>query len=274
MRWLLFFSWLLLAPGVMASSAPPLSASSIYVWDLDTGKTLYARNANEALPIASITKLMAAMVLLDAKLDMQAQIRITDADVDRLKHSSSRLKVGTVLTRDQLLKLSLMSSENRAAHALARTYPGGVSAFVKAMNVKARQLGLERARFADPTGLSPRNTASAADLAKMTAAASEYAKIRRYSTATETAVQVKGVGATKYRNSNALVRNSAWPIVVSKTGYIREAGRCLVMTARVGARHLVFVLLDAKSSQDRTKDALALKRWLAPQLPRLLAAKA
>jgi len=145
MRWLLFFSWLLLAPGVMASSAPPLSAASIYVWDLDTGKTLYARNANEALPIASITKLMAAMVLLDAKLDMRAQIRITDADVDRLKHSSSRLKVDTVLTRDQLLKLSLMSSENRAAHALARTYPGGVSAFVKAVNhpgLKAEACGV------------------------------------------------------------------------------------------------------------------------------------
>lgn len=258
----------------MAGAAPPISASSVYVRDLDSGKTLYARNADAPLPIASITKLMAAMVLLDAKLDMKAVVKITEADVDRLKNSSSRLKVGSVLSRDQLLKLSLMSSENRAAHALARTYPGGVSAFVGAMNVKARQLGLERARFTDPTGLSPRNTASAADLAKLTAAASEYARIRRYSTAKEDVVRVKGVGSTQYRNTNALVREAALPILVSKTGYIREAGRCLVMMAKVGSRNLVFVLLDAKSSQARIQDAMTLKRWLTPRLPRLLAAKA
>jgi D-alanyl-D-alanine endopeptidase (penicillin-binding protein 7) len=213
------------------------------------------------VPIASISKLMTAMVVLDAKLDMNEVVAISDEDVDELKGTRSRLPVGTTMTRDTAMLLALMSSENRAAHALGRHYPGGLPAFVKAMNRKAQALGMLNSSFEEPTGLSSNNVSTAHDLARMVAAAARYPEIRQFSTTDEARVEIKG-RMLDFRNTNALVRNDNWEIGVSKTGYISEAGRCLVMQARVADKPVVIVLLDSAGKMTRVGDAIRIKRWM------------
>ena len=204
---------------------------------------------------------MTAMVVLDRGLDLNARVGISDQDMDSLKFTRSRLKPGATLMREDLLLLALMSSENRAATALARTYPGGTPAFVTAMNGKARRLGMTATSFSDPSGLSPLNVSSAPDLARLVKAAHEYAKIREYSTRGHAQVSVLG-HLLEYHNTNALVRAGDWNIGLQKTGFIKEAGLCLVMRARVASKDLVFVLLDSVGRNARITDAKLVRRWL------------
>ncbi|MBS1191196.1 MAG: murein-DD-endopeptidase Serine peptidase family [Rhodocyclaceae bacterium] len=238
-----------------------LYSASALVIDQATGRPVYQKNSDVVVPIASISKLMTAMVVLDAKLDMQEIINIGDADVDVLKGTRSRLHVGTTMTREMAMLLALMSSENRAAHALGRHYPGGMPAFVTAMNQKARALGMVNTRFEEPTGLSTNNVSTATDLAKMVAAASQYPEIRNFSTTAEARVDLNG-RVQDFRNTNALVKNDHWEIGVSKTGYISEAGRCLVMQAKVADKPVVIVLLDSVGKMTRVGDAQRIKRWM------------
>ena len=240
--------------------SPGLHSHSALLMDMQNGESVYQKNANQVVPIASITKLMTAMVMLDAQLPMNEELVITDDDVDTLKGSRSRLAVGTRLSRQEALLLALMSSENRAAHALGRNYPGGLPAFVSAMNRKATELGMTQSRFTDPTGLSAANVSTAKDLAKMVAASYRYTAIREASTASDARVDVRG-RIQEYRNTNPLVRSDSWDIGVSKTGFIREAGKCLVMQARVNNRPMLFVLLDSEGSMTRVGDANRLKKW-------------
>ena len=239
----------------------PLDASVAYVIDQESDEVLLGKNSADVRPIASLTKLMTGMIVSDAGLPMDERITITSEDVDRLKHSSSRLKVGTVLTRAQALHLTLMSSENRAAHALARTYPGGVSAFVSAMNNKARQLGMAQTQYVDPTGLSSSNRSSARDLAVLAEAAYERPLVRKYSTSPGYQLATDK-GSLRYVNSNRLVRAGEWDIGLQKTGYISEAGQCLVVQTKVKGRNLIMVFLDSASKVTRIKDAELVKRWL------------
>jgi D-alanyl-D-alanine endopeptidase (penicillin-binding protein 7) len=238
-----------------------LRSAVALVQDAASGETLIAKNQGAVLPIASITKLMTAMVILDANLNLEQRVAISDEDYDLVKGTRSRLRPGTVLTRDELLLLALMSSENRAAFSLARTYPGGTTAFVAAMNEKARVLGMTDTRFIDPTGLSSSNVSTAHDLARLVAAAHEYPLIRQYSTRESATVQAFG-RALDYRNTNGLVRSSHWEIGLSKTGYISEAGRCLVMRVRLASRELNVVLLDSWGKLSRVGDANRIKKWL------------
>jgi D-alanyl-D-alanine endopeptidase (penicillin-binding protein 7) len=241
-----------------------LTASAALALDAATGEVLYARNDDAILPIASLTKLLTGIVLLESRLPLQERIRIERADVDTLRHSRSRLRVGTELTRREALRLALMSSENRAAHALARTSPGGVAAFVAAMNAKAAELGMDHARFADPAGLSNANRATARDVAALVVAASDYPLLRTYST-TKRYRAVFGKRQLRYLNSNRLVRRTDWPILLQKTGYIVESGQCMTMATRVGGRQVVLVLLDSGSRKTRGQDARKLRNWLARQ---------
>ena len=241
-------------------SSPGLHSHAALLLDMQNGEALYQKNATQVVPIASITKLMTAMVMLDAQLPMNEELVITEDDVDTLKGSRSRLAVGTQLTRQETLLLALMSSENRAAHALGRNYPGGIPAFVAAMNRKAQELGMTNSRFLDPTGLNSGNVSTARDLAKMVAAASKYAAIREASTTSDAKFDVRG-RVQEYRNTNPLVRSDSWDIGVSKTGFIREAGKCLVMQAKVNNRPMLFVLLDSEGSMTRVGDANRLKKW-------------
>ena len=241
---------------------PDTNSQSVLVVDTETGTVLFEKNTQDVKSIASITKLMTAMVTLDAGLDMDEDLTINRDDVDRLKMTSSRLPLGTKLTRQQMLHLSLMSSENRAASALSRHYPGGRPAFIAAMNAKARALGMVNTRFEDPTGLTPKNVSSAADLAKLVAAATSYPDIRKYTTDNEEFVRTNKTGTLHYRNTNVLVRQKEWPIQVSKTGYIREAGRCLVMESKVGKRPVHMIFLESAYRGAPQKDAARLKRWL------------
>src|SRR3954468_1473483 len=201
-----------------------LRSASVLVQDAESGEVVYMKNSDAVVPIASITKLMTAMVTLDRKLDMQQRVVLSSDDVDGLKGTRSRLRTGTVLTRDELLMLALMASENRAAHALGRTYPEGIDAFVVAMNQKAAELGMVDSRFVDPTGLSAGNVSSARDLAKLVRAAHTYEVIRDYSTRSQATVKAFGRNVA-FRNTNGLVRSAQWDIGLSKTGYISEAGR-------------------------------------------------
>jgi serine-type D-Ala-D-Ala endopeptidase (penicillin-binding protein 7) len=246
---------------------PSLRSSAALVLD-SNGRTLYAKNVTSVQPIASITKLMTAMVVLDAKLDLSELIAITDDDVDSLKHTSSRLRVGTMLSRDDLLHLALMASENRAASALARAYPGGAPAFIAAMNRKAAELGMRSTQFLDSTGLNRENVSTAEDLAKLVTAAHRYPLIQQYTTDTEHAVHTNAGRLLQFRNSNGLVRSDDWHIDVSKTGYIQEAGRCLVMQARIAATPVVIVLLDSWGKYTRIADANRIKKWVEVQLAR------
>jgi D-alanyl-D-alanine endopeptidase (penicillin-binding protein 7) len=239
----------------------PLDASVAYVLDLDSEEVLLGKNDDDVRPIASLTKLMTGLIMAEARLPLDEEITITGADVDRLKNSSSRLRVGTRLTRAQALHLALMSSENRASHALARTYPGGVRAFVSAMNNKARQLGMSQTRYVDPTGLSSDNRSSARDLAVLAQAAYEQPLLRKYSTSPGYRLAVNG-GSLRYVNSNRLVRSGNWDIGLQKTGYISEAGQCLVVQTKVKGRNLVMVFLDSASKLTRIKDAELVRRWL------------
>ena len=238
-----------------------LYSASALVIDQETGHALLEKHSGVVVPIASISKLMTAMVVLDAKLDMNEHITISEDDVDDLKGTRSRLPVGTTMTRETAMLLALMSSENRAANSLGRHYPGGLTAFVKAMNRKAQSLGMLNSSFEEPTGLSSNNVSTAHDLARMVAAAARYPEIRQFSTTGEARVEVKG-RMLDFRNTNALVRSDNWEIGVSKTGYISEAGRCLVMQARVADKPVVIVLLDSAGKMTRVGDAMRIKRWM------------
>jgi D-alanyl-D-alanine endopeptidase (penicillin-binding protein 7) len=241
-----------------------LRSAAVLVYDAESGEALVARNANSAKPIASITKLMTAIVALDAKQGLDQVIAVTNDDIDRLKGTSSRLRVGAQLTRRQMLHLALMSSENRAASALAGSYPGGRAAFITAMNRKAAALGMKNTRFHDSTGLSARNVSTAQDLMRLVLAAKRYPLIRQFSTTPGEMVTVKGSGRLQYKNSNRLVqtRNKDWRIGLSKTGYTAEAGRCLVMEAQIGGRPLVFVLLNSWGKLTPIGDANRIRRWV------------
>ncbi|KUM02439.1 serine hydrolase [Chromobacterium subtsugae] len=255
--------------GVMVASemsgytAPRLNSHSVLVLNGSTGETLYEKNTHQRMPIASITKLMTAMVLLDSGVSLDDEVTVSDAEIDRLKHTTSRLAVGTTLSRREMLLLALMSSENRAAATLARTaLPGGSAAFVQRMNHKARSLGMTETIFHDPTGLDVRNTSTAADLAKMVMAAQKYPLIREFTTTERHQILSARNRVLQYKNSNALVREGDWDIAVQKTGYIQEAGRCMVLQAVVGSQPLVIVLLDAGASSARVNDAKNIKTWL------------
>lgn len=260
----------LAAAGAASAAMPPpassvraeaaaLRSSTAYVQDLETSTVLFAKNENVVRPIASISKLMTAVVVVDANLPMDEMLEITDDDVDGLKHTTSRLRVGTKLSRGDMLHLALMSSENRAANALGRHYPGGLPAFVAAMNAKAQSLGMTSTRFIEPTGLSSNNVSSPHDLARLLRAASQRPLIHRYSTDTEYEVEINNRTQT-FRNTNLLVRKPDWDIKVSKTGYINEAGECLVMLARINGRDLAIVLLDSQGKLSRIGDAVRIRR--------------
>lgn len=240
---------------------PLLRSSAALVQDQASGEVLFEKNSAAVVPIASITKLMTAMVALDAMPNLHETLSIGEDDVDALKGTRSRLAVGTRLTREDMLRLALMSSENRAASALSRHYPGGSAAFLEAMNRKARELGLNDTRFFDPTGLNSSNVSSARDLCKMVAAAADYPLIRDFSTMAEYTVTING-RPREFRNTNALVRSPDWDIAVSKTGYISEAGRCLVMQARFNDKPVIIVLLDSWGKFTRIGDANRIKRWM------------
>ncbi|APR03658.1 D-alanyl-D-alanine endopeptidase [Thauera chlorobenzoica] len=253
-----------------AGALPELGSSAFYVVNQNTGEVLLERNGGAVLPIASITKLMTAMVVLDAGQSLSERLSITGDDIDHLKGTGSRLSLGTALTREEMLNLALMSSENRAASALARNYPGGEHAFIEAMNVKARLLGLWSTRFHDSTGLNPANVSSPRDLARLVSAASSYALIREFSTAPERYVAVRG-HSMRFGNTNALVKSPEWAISVSKTGYISEAGRCLVMQTWLNQQPVVMVLMDSAGRYTRTADAKRVRKWLEQMLPQRLA---
>lgn len=243
-----------------------LKSSVALVIDQDNGQILLRKNDSAVLPIASITKLMTGLIVSEAKLPMDETITITQDDVDTEKGSSSRLRVGTTLTRGELMHLSLMSSENRAAHALGRTYPGGMSAFVEAMNQKAQILGMTDTKYVEPTGLSSRNQSSAQDLARLVATASNDKMLSQLSTSPGHEVEV-GRRTLHFGNTNRLVKNPAWDIGLQKTGYISEAGQCLVMQAKVAGRKLIMVFLDSAGKLSRIGDAERVRRWVETNSP-------
>ena len=260
--------------GLHATSDPlDLKSSVAYVLDQDTQEVLLSKNAQAVLPIASITKLMTALVITDAQLPMDEMITVTQDDVDTEKGSRSRLTVGTRLSREEMLHLALMSSENRAAHALGRTYPGGLDVFVDRMNAKARALGMVNTHYVEPTGLSAKNQSSARDLATLVDAAHQVALIRELSTSPEYQVEV-GHNELTFRNTNGLVRSPAWDIGVQKTGYIAEAGRCLVMQAQMAGRQLIMIFLDSAGKYSRIADAERVRRWITENAPAAVTAPA
>jgi D-alanyl-D-alanine endopeptidase (penicillin-binding protein 7) len=243
------------------SRAFGIQSASAVVVDQTNGAVLYEKNADAVVPIASITKLMTAMVVLDAKPDLGETLTVTDQDVDLVKSTRSHLKPGTQLTREEMLRLALMASENRAAAALSRHYAGGREAFVAAMNRKAGDLGLADTHFYDPTGLTASNVSSGRDLTRMVGAAYQYPLIRSFSTTTEYPVTVAGRSRT-FHNTNRLVKSTDWDIGLSKTGYINEAGKCLVMQAWVNNRPTIIVLLDSWGKLTRIADANRIRRWI------------
>ena len=251
------------APVTLDATKLRLMSANAVIVDAGDGSSMYGKAADEITPIASLTKLMTAMVVLDAGLPAGEALAVDMDDFDYLKGSRSRLRMGATLSRDEMLRLALMASENRAASALARHYPGGTSAFVAAMNVKATMLGMTRTHYEDPTGLSPRNVSTANDLARLVRAAADYPLIREYSTTPAHYVEVQPTGQTLgFNNSNVLVKNGAWDIHLQKTGYIREAGRCVVMLATIASRPVVIVLLDSIGKLTRLGDAERVKHWL------------
>jgi D-alanyl-D-alanine endopeptidase (penicillin-binding protein 7) len=238
-----------------------LKSSVAFVVDQDTNEVLFSKNPAAVLPIASITKLMTGLVVAEAKLPLDETLTITEDDVDTEKRSGSRLAVGTQLSRGEMLHLALMSSENRAAHALGRHYPGGLPAFVAAMNRKAQELGMKDTRYVEPTGLSSSNQSSARDLAVLVGVAHQHQILRDLTTSPEHQVEV-GHRQLQFRNSNGLVRSGTWDIGLQKTGYISEAGRCVVMQAQLAGRKLIMVLLDSAGKYSRIGDAERLRKWL------------
>ena len=252
--------------GLHAAADPlDLKSSVALVLDQETNEVLFSKNSQAVLPIASITKLMTALVVSDAKQPLSEVLTVGIEDVDTEKGSGSRLKVGTRLSREEMLHLALMSSENRAANALGRHYPGGLPAFVAAMNAKAQSLGMKDTRYVEPTGLSSRNQSSATDLALLVREADKHALIRQLSTSREHDVTV-GSRNMSFRNSNGLVRSGEWDIGLQKTGYITEAGRCLVMQAQLSGRKLIMVLLDSAGKYSRIGDAERIRKWVS-ELP-------
>jgi serine-type D-Ala-D-Ala endopeptidase (penicillin-binding protein 7) len=253
------------ARGLHAVDDPlDLKSSVAFVIDQDTNQVLVDKNSQAVLPIASITKLMTALVVSEQGLDLSETVTVTEQDIDTEKGSRSRLKVGTQLTRGEMLHLALMSSENRAAHALGRTAPGGLEAFVAAMNDTARRLGMNDTRYVEPTGLSSQNRSSATDLTRLVKAAYGVPMIRELSTSQEAEFPI-GRQALQFRNTNGLVRNPQWDIGLQKTGYISEAGRCLVMQASLAGRKLIMVLLDSAGKYSRIGDAERIRKWLDHQ---------
>ncbi len=251
--------------GLHAADDPlDLRSAAVLVLDQDTNEVLLAKNQHAVLPIASITKLMTALVVADAEQPMDELLTITSEDIDTEKGSRSRLQLGTQLTRGEMLHLALMASENRAANALGRYYPGGLPGVVEAMNRRAQTLGMMRTRYVEPTGLSSRNQSNATDLALLVREADKNDMIRRLSTSPEAEVSV-GPRALHFRNTNSLVRNSDWAIGLQKTGYIAEAGRCVVMQAELSGRKLVMVLLDSAGKFSRVGDAERIRNWLGTQ---------
>lgn len=241
-----------------------LSASVALVIDQSTNEVLFSKNDDAVLPIASLTKLMTGLVVADARLPLDEEITITREDIDTLKGSRSRLAIGARLTRGELMHLALMSSENRAAHALGRTHPGGIEQFVRDMNLKAKALGMTDSRFVDPTGLSSSNQSSARDLATLATAAYAQPIMRELSTSPGYRLAV-GRKTLQYNNSNGLVRSDNWDIGLQKTGYIAEAGRCLVMQATVAGREVIMVFLDSVSKVGRLRDAERVRHWMEAQ---------
>ncbi|MGL6041683.1 MAG: D-alanyl-D-alanine endopeptidase, partial [Deefgea sp.] len=244
-------------------SNPGLQSSGVLILNEQSGEVLYEKNADNIIPIASITKLMTAMVVLDSRLPLNELISITDADVDSLKNTSSRLQVGTTLTRGEMLLLALMSSENRAASALGHHYPGGKDAFLRKMNEKAAQLGMRNSRFYDSTGLTPNNVSTPRELALMVKAAQRYPEIHQFSTSSEYtfASNMRGNLLT-YRNTNPLVKDTDWDIGVSKTGFINEAGRCIVMQANINNKPVVMILMDSDGKYTRIGDVQRVRKWI------------
>jgi D-alanyl-D-alanine endopeptidase (penicillin-binding protein 7) len=242
-----------------------LKSSVAYVIDQDTHEVLLSKNDQAVLPIASITKLMTGLIVSENKLDLSQPITITDDDVDMEKGSSSRLRVGTTLTRGELLHLALMASENRAAHALGRTFPeGGLGTFVQKMNEKALQLGMKDTSYYEPTGLSSKNQSSAKDLATLVGHAYQDSLLREYSTSASHSVEV-GSRVMSFHTTNRLVKNPNWEIGLQKTGYISEAGQCLVMQAKIAGRHLIMVFLDSAGKLSRIADAERVRHWVEAQ---------
>lgn len=242
-----------------------LRSSAVLVEDQQTGKCLIQKQAKAVMPIASITKLMTAMVVLDAGLDLDEDLNIDMEDVYAVRGTSSRLTGGTELTRKEALLLALMSSDNRCAHALGRTYPGGYGECVRAMNAKARLLGLANTHFKDTVGLSNGNVSSARDLAILVDRAYQYELIRDFSTRKKATIFIDWQ-MMSFRNTNKLVRESNWKIGLSKTGFTRDAGKCLVMQAKVAKRPFLIVLLDSRSSKSRISDANRIKNWLESKI--------
>ncbi|MDP3673209.1 MAG: D-alanyl-D-alanine endopeptidase [Telluria sp.] len=243
-----------------------LKSSVAFVLDQSNSQVLFEKNAGIALPIASITKLMTGLIVVQAQQDMNQILTITDDDVDHEKHTGSRLRVGAHMTRANMLHIALMSSENRAASALGRNYPGGLPAFVAAMNAKARELGMNDTRYVDASGLSSRNVASARDLAKLVVVAHQEPLLREYSTDPKSVVEAGG-RMLHFSNTNYLVASPDWDIGLQKTGFINEAGRCLVMQAVIQGRAVVMVFLDSKGKQSRTADAGRMRKWLEALKP-------
>lgn len=244
-----------------AAFAVPFGSQSVLVVEDDTGKILLEKNADRVVPIASLTKLMTAMVVLDAHQDMDELIEIDRSDVDTFKNSSSRVPVGALISRRDVMQLALMSSDNRAAHALARTYPGGTEGFKAAVKRKIAALGMTQTVIEEPTGLSPRNRSNAGDLVKMAAAAARYPDITAATTESKDLINING-RQVEYRNTNRLVGAKGWDIGLSKTGYISEAGRCLIMNIKAGGKNATMVLLNASASSARILDALNVRRFI------------
>jgi D-alanyl-D-alanine endopeptidase (penicillin-binding protein 7) len=238
-----------------------LRSNVAFVVDQNTSEVLLDKNSTSVVPIASVTKLMTAMVALDSKLPLTDELEVTDEDRDYIKHTSSRLRVGSVLSREDMLHIALMASENRAAAALSRYYPGGRPAFIAAMNAKAKALGMNDTHFESPTGLTSENVSTARDLVKMVNAAYQYPMIRKFSTDRSYEVY-PGKGVLAYNSTNALVRNPTWDIGLQKTGFINEAGECLVMQATIHGRPMIMVLLDSTGKYSRFADATRLRKWL------------
>jgi len=250
-------------PATLDASKLKLASANVLVVDAAEGTPIYAKAANEVTPIASVTKLMTAIVTLDAGLPLDEVLSIDSDDQDTIKGTRSRLVFGTELTRREMLQLALMASENRAASSLARHYPGGMPAFIEAMNIKATLLGMTSTHFSDPTGLSAENVSTARDLATLVGAAAGYPLIRQFTTTESHYVEVAPKGRlVGFNNTNGLVKNSDWDIQVSKTGFIREAGKCLVMMATISSRPVVIVLLDSLGRYTRVADAMRVKYWL------------
>jgi D-alanyl-D-alanine endopeptidase (penicillin-binding protein 7) len=260
------FATVLLSISSAAAFAVPFGSQSVLVVEDDTGKILLEKNAGAIVPIASLTKLMTAMVILDAKQDMNELIQIDRSDVDTLKHSTSRVPVGASIPRGDVLQLALMSSDNRAAASLARTYPGGVQAFKEAVRRKIASLGMRNTIIEEPTGLSPHNRSTAADLVKMANAASTYPEITDRTTDAKNIININGRGV-EYHNTNRLVGAKGWDIGLSKTGYTQEAGRCLIMSIKAAGKNATMVLLNAGASSARILDALNIRRHITGEQP-------